>query len=137
MITDAEIIKVIRSCAESQADKWLQSVLEKGKSKSHLYAAMWLSGKPAKESSDLGKLMHRLTYHYFSEKIVNEIETGKISINQARAGVGLSPLPDPVFDIEIFKANDIRFCPRKCDFEPVEHSDKYCGKCGSELDLKA
>jgi hypothetical protein len=28
-------------------------------------------------------------------------------------------------------------CPRGCDFIPVEPSDKYCGLCGNELDLKS
>lgn len=39
--------------------------------------------------------------------------------------------------IETSAATEVsKICPKKCDFISVENSDKFCGKCGTELVLK-
>lgn len=68
MVTDVEIVKAVKTAAEAEAEKWLQSTLEKSKSKHRLYASMWELGKVKKDGTDIERMLHHLTYEYFSRK---------------------------------------------------------------------
>ncbi|MBP1905683.1 t-SNARE complex subunit (syntaxin) [Paenibacillus turicensis] len=66
--TQDEIIQVINSYVETEAEKLFQSVMQSAKRVGDLQSAMWELGKPKKEGTDIEKMLHQLTYEQFAKK---------------------------------------------------------------------